>query len=366
MKPNKLFVSFILVAVLFSPLLAASAQEGMGELDPSAIQEDVYYVGGESEEAAALDSAFTYQGYLTNSAGDPIHDLCEIDVGLWDAATGGNRLGVVDKNDNVQVMKGYFTLTLNDAGQYGAQAFTGAPRFLEIAVRCQGSSEQALLTPRQPLMAAPYAVYAQKGGPHIGETWASNTDSAVLTIDNTGLGGTALKLNGSSNGYALIAEGGIMSTALSKIQLSPYDLILDTIRSATSTLYLGQNGAVVVNVASGGHATLVLPVQVFGVLFGSRFFVHDLKVCYSGPSNTFIDKTFVTKANHTGNGVVNYLFSDDNHSEDTYTCYTVTASTPREPINNATWIEMVIRNTSPIGGTLVIHSFELTVTESVN
>ena len=350
MKLNKIFISLILIAVLLSPLLAASAQD-----------ED----GGEAVQAAASGSEFTYQGYLTDNAGAPIHDSCEINVGLWDALTGGSRLGEEDVNKNVQVMEGYFTLKLNDAGQYGAGAFDGAPRFMEISVRCDGSGEQQLLSPRQPLSAAPYAVYAAKGGPHIQETWEANVNGTVLTIDNTNTTGTALKLNGSPLGWALNAEGAIRSTGLSKLELSPYDLILLDSSDTGSELRQGAGGSMQVGVKAGETTIVALPVQTFGTLFGASVYVHSLEVCYSTTANTYIDLTYVSKRSADGSGIDTYLASNDHQGEDTYTCYEVTAPTPRKPVDSATWIELAVKTGDPMGGPfyLDIYSLELRVIE---
>jgi hypothetical protein len=64
----------------------------------------------------------------------------------------------------VSVDRGTFTVVLDDAGQFGEDAFNGSERYLEIAVRCpSGAGDFALLTPRQRLTAAPYARFALSG-----------------------------------------------------------------------------------------------------------------------------------------------------------------------------------------------------------
>ena len=51
------------------------------------------------------------------------------------------------------------------AADFGGNAFNGADRFLQIAVRCPvGSGSYTTLTPRQPLTAAPYALYSPVAG----------------------------------------------------------------------------------------------------------------------------------------------------------------------------------------------------------
>lgn len=117
--------------------------------------------------AGAVSTGFTYQGQLLQS-GLPTDGTCSFEFSLWDAAgsgdppTGGNRLGSIQSINGVTVSNGVFTVVLNNSAQFGASAFSGADRYLQIAVSCGG----ALLTlnPRQPLTATPYALYAPSAG----------------------------------------------------------------------------------------------------------------------------------------------------------------------------------------------------------
>lgn len=113
--------------------------------------------------AAALGTAFTYQGQLEQSGG-PATGACDFRFLLFDSVgsgsppTGGNQIGTMVAADGVQVSDGLFTLQLD----FGAAAFnTGGDRFLQVAVRCPGGSgAYQTLTSRQPLTAAPYALFA--------------------------------------------------------------------------------------------------------------------------------------------------------------------------------------------------------------
>jgi hypothetical protein len=107
---------------------------------------------------AALGTAFTYQGRLTD--GDvPAEGSYDFRFILYDATSGGAQVGSTVLRENVTVGDGYFAVQLD----YGAAAFSGQARYLEVAVR-PGDSTGAYttLSPRQLLTAAPYALYALK------------------------------------------------------------------------------------------------------------------------------------------------------------------------------------------------------------
>jgi hypothetical protein len=98
-------------------------------------------------------SGFTYQGRLTDG-GIPANGNYDLQFALFDAADGSNQIGQTKIVSSVPVSAGIFTVTLD----FGANAFPGANRFLEISARPNGAAAFTLLTPRQPITATPYAV----------------------------------------------------------------------------------------------------------------------------------------------------------------------------------------------------------------
>src|SRR6476619_149431 len=98
-------------------------------------------------------SGFTYQGRLTDG-GSPANGSYDLQFALFDAASGNNQIGQTLAVSTVPVSGGVFTVTLD----FGASAFTGANRFLEISARPSGAAGFTLLTPRQPITATPYAL----------------------------------------------------------------------------------------------------------------------------------------------------------------------------------------------------------------
>lgn len=66
----------------------------------------------------------------------------------------GTQSGSTLAPTNVAVSNGVFTVSLD----FGAVAFPGANRWLEISVRVAGGGAFTTLTPRQPLTSTPYAI----------------------------------------------------------------------------------------------------------------------------------------------------------------------------------------------------------------
>ncbi len=107
--------------------------------------------------AAQTRTGFTFQGQLQDN-GTLLNATCDIQAGLWDAAGSGVQMGSTQTVNDVAVVDGRFTITLNAGEEFGTDAFNGQERWLQIAVRCPtGSGSYTTLQPRQPLTAAPYA-----------------------------------------------------------------------------------------------------------------------------------------------------------------------------------------------------------------
>ncbi len=123
-------------------------------------------------DTTAVDASFTYQGSLLEN-GAPVNGICDFGFVLWDAANNGNQLGS-NTRGGVAVEDGLFTVSLD----FGAAAFEGEARWLEIEVDC--GSGAFSLSPRQPLRAAPYALSLRPGA----AISADQTDPA-LTLSNT-------------------------------------------------------------------------------------------------------------------------------------------------------------------------------------
>ena len=116
----------------------------------------VLTAGGSFVSAAPLSTAFTYQGLL-NSGGAAVNGTTDLTFTLYDEASGSNPVGTSNVVSDLSISNGVFTVTLD----FGAGAFNGTARWLEIAVRPGASTgSYTKLTPRQALTATPFALYS--------------------------------------------------------------------------------------------------------------------------------------------------------------------------------------------------------------
>jgi hypothetical protein len=129
--------------------------------------------------AMAQNSVFTYQGEL-KASGDPVNDLVDFRFTLWTAAVGGTQIGASDAHFDILLVDGRFTVDLD----FGANAFDGSARFLQIEVRRPaGSGSFQLLSPRQAVTATPYALKS------LGNTLAwTDFSGEVRTSSEVGVG----------------------------------------------------------------------------------------------------------------------------------------------------------------------------------
>src|SRR5207253_7983657 len=108
-----------------------------------------------TSSAHAQGSAFSYQGKLTDG-GTAANGSYDLQFTLWDS--GGTQQPqpspVTVTRSAVAVANGIFTVQLD----FGATAFPGASRFLEISARVTGAGSFTTLAPRQPITSTPYAI----------------------------------------------------------------------------------------------------------------------------------------------------------------------------------------------------------------
>ncbi len=141
----------------------------------------------------AQPTAFTYQAVLEDN-GQPANGVYDLEVRLFDMASGGTQQGVTIPFHDQNITNGLFTVALN----LGSALWNGDDRWIEISVR-PGASMGAFtpLMPRQPVTSAPYAIRSSEaakaglvdwsGLDNIPAGFADNVDDDTLYSAGTGL-----------------------------------------------------------------------------------------------------------------------------------------------------------------------------------
>src|SRR5262249_15841738 len=107
---------------------------------------------------------FTYQGRLTENDA-PVNGTVSLTCKLFDALSGGTQKGSTQIVVSQPVNDGLFPVNLN----FGSSAYDGRARWLEISVNGN------ILTPRQPLTSAPFAISLAPGAVIEGESSVSQS-----------------------------------------------------------------------------------------------------------------------------------------------------------------------------------------------
>ena len=145
--------------------------------------------------AFAQGTAFTYQGRLNDGAA-PATGAYDLRFAVYGVAAGGGPLAGPVTNSAVAVSNGLFTVILD----FGAGAFDGGPRWLDMGVRANGSATDfTALAPRQPLTPSPYALFAATAG---------TVPNGAITSSQLASGAAAANLL--AGGQSAVAGGGIV------------------------------------------------------------------------------------------------------------------------------------------------------------
>ncbi len=142
----------------------------------------------------AQGTSFTYQGQLTANGAPAtgnfgmIFNLCQSPI------PGNGQIGTVQL-PTVPVSNGLFTVSLD----FGAAAFTGTNLWLEVDVETNGG--YAVLFPRQPLTATPYAITANAADNLVGLLPAGQLSGTLPASLFSGGYGSAVTLSNSANSF---------------------------------------------------------------------------------------------------------------------------------------------------------------------
>jgi hypothetical protein len=222
--------------------------------------QSTYAQQGKSRQPdAPIGTGFTYQGQLKDG-GNPANGQYDLQFKLFDAASGGVQVGSTVTVANQTVTGGLFTVVLD----FGASAFSGQARWLEIAVRPTGGGTYTTLSPRQPLTAVPYAQSLATGssgavitgtlpGPSLIVTNTSGTGIqgasfgsyglSGISTDGTGIYGQGSLGNGTGvYGYGNIGIDGKSDSNIGVLGTSPYRGVWGRSSSGTGVYGEGSTG----------------------------------------------------------------------------------------------------------------------------
>lgn len=141
----------------------------------------------------AQGTAFTYQGQLNNS-GSPAAGIYDFRFTVYDAVTNGNAVSLPLTNAAVAVTNGLFISTLD----FGAGIFYGPARWLDIGVRTNGGGAFTTLSPRQPVLATPYAIFANSASNLLGTLPSAQLSGTLPASAFAGYTNTVALTNGAN------------------------------------------------------------------------------------------------------------------------------------------------------------------------
>jgi len=214
--------------------------------------------------AAAQGTAFTYQGRLFDG-GNPANGSYDLRLTLHDALTAGSLIAGPVTNSPVVVSNGLFTTTID----FGAGAFSGPSRFLQIGVRTNTSlGAFTQLSPRQELTPTPYAITAENLDGLLSASQLTGTlPSAVLSGTYSG----AVTFNNAGDSFTGNGAGltGLNASALATgtvpdARLSPNVALLNRSQTFTAVdIFNSGTGAGRLIVSNGFTASNLVDTNVF-------------------------------------------------------------------------------------------------------
>lgn len=235
-----------------------------------------------SLSAFAQSTEFSYQGFFADTSA-PANGTFDFEFRLYSAPSGGSLEGT-NSRPSVLVTNGVFSVTLD----FGAGAFPGADRYLEIRVKPTSGTTFTTLSPRQKLGRAPYAI--------------SSVTADVANVATTA--NNALSLNGFNSAQFVQTNDPRLTDARNPLPNSSNYIQNSTSVQSSSNFNVSGNGTVL-GTFSGGTINATTQYNAGGGRVLAKFGQNNLYVgTLAGQSNGGIQNTMVGDSagkDNTGN-----------------------------------------------------------------
>jgi len=154
------------------------------------------FLAGIHQATAQGTTAFTYQGQLRDN-GTNANGTYTMIFNLYDSPSGGNLIGG-PITTTATLANGLFTVNLD----FGAGAFNGSARYLDITVQSGSDSEE--LSPRVQVLPEPYAIFANVANTAsnlLGTLPANQLTNTLLSAQLDGTYSNSLAFNNTNNDF---------------------------------------------------------------------------------------------------------------------------------------------------------------------
>lgn len=351
----------------------ASTASNLPTPEPLSLDGEIVSDNAPAAPDATVSGSFTYQGALKES-GSAVTGNRQMTFKLYAASDCSGSAVASLPAKTVAVKDGLFNVALN----FDPAQFKGEARALsvEIAGTKVGCSN---------IYPTPYALSLRPGAVIDGALasddvlWANNTSTGSY---GNGLRGNSASAGGAgvvgisthaggygmwaanSGGVALYALGDIKSSEDTVLVLSPH-AIVERANGEILTMQPQDTGAMRIWTDVGGPHYVSLPLQAPAVLFGARFYLKSLQVCFeSAGLDARVEAVSVIHHVPPSSYAVD-MIDATTHNNTSRECFTTTDDTPN-PIEESTWVQFNLNSSATSYYTVAwkIYTIKLTLTQT--
>jgi trimeric autotransporter adhesin len=180
----------------------------------------------------AQETSFTYQGILRNGSA-PAQGTFDLRFKVYADALGNTQVGTTMVRNGIGLSNGLFTVSLDAV----PNVFTGANRWLEVALKTNGAASYTVMSPLQPITPAPYSMFANVASNLVGSVTASQLPASVV-LNNA----SQVSLSGTFSGNA-VGLSNLNASALTSGTIPDARLAANVARTSQVWMLGGNAGA---------------------------------------------------------------------------------------------------------------------------